>query len=121
VGRDPRLKGALFGSAKDFDARFKQEYPSYQTVPYQAAQAAAAVVVWKDALERAGSFDTNRLREALAATDLETFYGPIRFAPEGNNTAKPMVLRQIQDGQYVVVAPTKWASHPVVFPRQAKH
>ena len=37
----------------------------------------------------------------------------------GNNIAKPMVLRQIQDGKYNVVAPSKWASHPVNFPRKA--
>ena len=28
-----------------------------------------------------------------------------------------MVLRQIQDGEYNVVAPSKWASHPVNYPR----
>ena len=51
------------------------------------------------------------MRDAIAATELETFYGGIKFAPEGNNIAKPMVLRQIQDGgKYNVVAPSKWAS-----------
>ena len=50
------------------------------------------------------------MRDALAATDMETFYGKIKFDATGKNIAKPMVLRQIQDGQYKVVAPTKWAS-----------
>jgi len=110
-------KDELFGSAADYDALFKATYPTYKTVPYQAAQASAAVQVWKDAFERAGSFDVEKVRDAIAATDLETFYGRIKFAPEGNNTAKPMVLRQIQNGVYNVVAPSKWASHPVEFPR----
>jgi hypothetical protein len=30
-----------------------------------------------------------------------------------------MVLRQIQGGKYIVVAPTKYASEPVVYPRKA--
>jgi len=30
-----------------------------------------------------------------------------------------VVLRQIQGGDYVVVAPTKYASDPVVYPRKA--
>ena len=55
----------------------------------------------------------------LSATDMATFYGNIRFSEAGNNIAKPMVLRQIQDGKYVVVAPSKWASHEVNHPRMA--
>ena len=78
-------------------------------------------MVWKDAFERANSFDTEKLRDAIAETDMQTFYGGIRFAPEGNNIAKPMVLRQIQKGKYNVVAPSKWASHPVDYPRKASY
>jgi branched-chain amino acid transport system substrate-binding protein len=104
-------KGKLFGSAGEYDKLFRKAYPAYDTVPYQAAQASAALLVWKDAFERSGSFDTEKLRDALAATDMMTFYGPIDFGPAGNNVAKPMVLRQIQDGEYNVVAPSKFASH----------
>jgi len=111
--------GELFGRAADYNELFLKTYPSYTTVPYQAAQASAAVQVWKDAFERADSFDTEKLRDALAATDLKTFYGPIKFSEAGNNVAKPMVLRQIQNGKYNVVAPSKWASHDVQWPRKA--
>lgn len=109
-----------FGSAADYDKQFKAAYPTYANVPYQAAQASAAVLVWKDAFERANSFDPEKVRDAIAATDMETFYGGIKFAPEGNNIAKPMVLRQIQNGEYNVVAPSKWASHSVEWPRVGK-
>ncbi len=87
-------------------------------MPYQAAQASAAVLVWKDAFERANSFDTEKLRQALSETNMKTFYGDIRFSKAGNNIAKPMVLRQIQDGKLNVVAPSKWASHKVNWPRK---
>lgn len=107
----------LFGTAAEFDKTFKAAFEGYKNVPYQSAQAAAAVMVWKDAFERANSFDRDKLREALAATDMKTFYGNIKFAPEGNNIAKPMVLRQIQDGKYNVVAPSEWASHELQYPR----
>ena len=110
----------MFGTAADYDKLFKETYPGYRNVPYQSAQASAAVMVWKDAFERANSFDTEKLRDALAATDLKTFYGGIKFSSQGNNTAKPMVLRQIQNGTFNVVAPSKWASHPVDFPRVVK-
>ncbi|MGI9436481.1 MAG: amino acid ABC transporter substrate-binding protein [Geminicoccaceae bacterium] len=102
--------GKYFGSAAEFDELFKATYEGYETVPYQAAQASAAVLVWKEAFEKANSFDQDAVREAIAATDMETFYGGIKFAPEGNNIAKPMVLRQIQEGAYNVVAPSEWAA-----------
>ena len=111
-------KGAAFGTAAEFDALFKKTYDGYKNVPYQAAQAAAAVLVWKDALERANSFDIAKVRQAIADTDMKTFYGGIKFAAAGNNIAKPMVLRQIQGGKLNVVAPLKWASHPVDWPRK---
>jgi len=110
--------GAAFGSAGDYDKLFKKTYKGYTNVPYQAAQATAAVLVWKDAFERAQSFDTEKVRVALTKTNMKTFYGSIKFSKAGNNIAKPMVLRQIQNGKLNVVAPLKWASHKVNWPRK---
>ena len=109
--------GRHFGTAAEYDALFKASFDGYKNVPYQAAQASAAVLVWAEAFESADSFDTEALRDAIAATDMKTFYGNIRFSVAGNNIAKPMVLRQIQNGKLNVVAPSKWASHPVQWPR----
>ncbi|MDH3579331.1 MAG: amino acid ABC transporter substrate-binding protein [Hyphomicrobiales bacterium] len=113
-------KDKYFGTAAEYDTLFKKTFDGYKNVPYQAAQASAAVLVWKDAFERAQSLDTEKVREAIAATDMKTFYGNIKFSKAGNNIAKPMVLRQIQDGKYNVVAPSEWASHKVVHPRKAQ-
>jgi hypothetical protein len=50
-----------------------------------------------------------KLNDLIAATDLTTFYGPIKFASEGdhfhNNTALNPMLIQIQDGQIKAIAP----------------
>ena len=109
----------IFGSAANYETEFKAAYPEYKDkkVPYQTAQASAAVYVFKDAFERAGSLDKETLRDAIAETELMTFYGPIKFSENGNNIAKPMVLRQIQDGEYNVVAPAEFASHKLNWPR----
>ena len=109
------------GTDAEYDAAFKKAYPEYTTVPYQTAQATAAVMVWADAFGRAKSTDTDDLRDALASTDMKTFYGGIKFSEAGNHIAKPMVLRQIQDGEYNVVAPSKWASSELRYPRQPKN
>ena len=105
----------LFGSASDFAALFEETYD--YAPPYQAAESAAAVMVFADALSRAGTTDKAAVRDALAATDMQTFYGNVKFDETGKNTAKPMVLYQVQGGEFKVVAPTKWASSEVVYPR----
>jgi len=109
----------LFGTAANYEAEFKAAYPEYadKKVPYQTAQATAAVYVYKDAFERAGSLDREAVRDALSETDMKTFYGDIKFSEAGNNIAKPMVLRQIQAGKYVVVAPSDFAAAELEWPR----
>jgi len=113
-------KDNFFGSGKKYDKDFKKEFG--YAPPYQAAESSAALLVYKDAFERAQSFDTTKVRDALAATDMQTFYGNIKFAPGGQNVSKPMVLFQVicnKDGsscENKVVAPTKWASAKLVHP-----
>lgn len=104
-----------FGSAEDYAKRFEKEFK--YAPPYQAAESSAAVLVYVNAFERGQTFDKDKVRDAIAATDLITFYGPIKFDPTGRNIAKPMVLYQIQGGEYKVVAPSKWATTKLIYPR----
>ncbi len=104
-----------FGWSGDYAETFEKEY-GYMP-PYQAAESSAAVLVYIDALERANSFDTEKVRDALAETKLETFYGWVDFDDTGKNIAKPMVLRQIQKGKLIPVAPSKFAAGKVIYPR----
>lgn len=113
--RSLAYKGELFGSAEDFAKQFEAAY-KYEA-PYQAAQSAAAVHVFVDAFKRARSLDPQMVRDAIAATELDTFYGPVKFDETGRNVAKTMVLTQVQGGKYVVVAPAKWATGKPVVPR----
>ncbi len=108
-------KDNVFGSAMDFAKLFEKTYK--YTPPYQAAESAAAVLVYADAFNRAGSTDPQKVRDALAATDMQTFYGNVKFDATGKNIAKPMVLYQVQNGKYVVVAPSKWAAAKAIIPR----
>lgn len=108
-------KDKWFGSAEDYAKTFEKVYG--YVPPYQAAESTAAVLVYADALGRAGTFDTEKVREAIAATDIQTFYGNVNFDETGKNIAKPMILRQIQNGEYKVVAPTRWATSKLIHPR----
>ena len=98
----------IFGTALDYFKDYKQIYG--YAPPYQSAESSAVVYVYAKALEKANSFDTEKVRDALASLELQTFYGHVKFDESGKNVGKPMVLRQIQDGKYVPVAPTKFAT-----------
>ena len=109
---------AMFGTAAEWNAGFKAAHPSYSSVPYQSAQASAAVYVWKEAFEAANSFDQDAVRDAIAAIEMETFYGDIKFSENGNNIAKPMFMRQIgADGTYSLVE----TFDDMVFPRKVDY
>jgi len=97
-----------FGTAEEYAQLFEKEFD--YAPPYQAAESTAAALTFVDAFQRAGSLDPDKVRDALAATDMQTFYGNIKFDATGKNIAKPMVLYQVQDGEFRVVAPTKWAN-----------
>jgi len=106
--------GRWFGTAQQYADTFSHEFG--YSPPYQGAESTAAVLVFVDAFERAGSLDPKAVRDAIAATDMQTFYGNIKFDETGKNIAKPMVLYQVQNGDYKVVAPTKWANSELVYP-----
>jgi branched-chain amino acid transport system substrate-binding protein len=84
---------------KDFVAREKSD------PDYVHASCAAAAVVLQDAIERAGSTDKSKVRDALAATNVSTFYGPVKFAANGMNEVRDLPIIQVQDKQIKVLHP----------------
>jgi len=72
---------------------------------YIHASCAAAVVVLGNAIERAGLVDKKTVRDALASTDIVTFYGPVKFSPNGMNQARNVPIIQVQDGKVKVLSP----------------
>ncbi len=112
--RTLEYKDRWFGSAEDYAQRFEREYK--HPVTYGSAESSAAVLTFVDAIERAGSLDREKVRDAIARSDLMTFYGPVRFDATGKNAAKSMALYQIQGGRYRVVAPAKWANSTAIYP-----
>jgi len=59
----------------------------------------------ENAVERAGSIDKKKVRDALASTDITTFYGPIKFSANGMNQVRDLPLIQVQDKAIKVLAP----------------
>ena len=94
------IADATFGSAgafaKQFQARFGYE------PDYHVASGAADVLAFKYAIEKAGTLDPKKVRDALAALDAPTLYGRIKFN-SGGQIELPQTLIQIQHGLLVSV------------------
>ena len=72
-----------------------------------------AVQVLADAIKRAGTLDRNQIRDALAATNVVTIRGPIKFDTEGKAILKEG-WRQWQNGKQILVYPLENAAGPVL-------
>jgi len=79
---------------------------AYESDPdYVHASCAAAADVLVSAVQAAGSKDKQAVRDALAATDILTFYGPIDFGDNGMNQGREMPIIQVQGEEIKVLYP----------------
>jgi branched-chain amino acid transport system substrate-binding protein len=83
-----------------------------------------AVYVLKDAIERAGSLDSDKVVTALEKTDIMGVYGRLRFDPKGHQVIPATdpkegavgSILQWQDGKRVVVYPKSIATGEIQLP-----
>jgi len=87
--------------AKEANAKFKAKYG--YNLAGEAVDAYLSMYVLKDALERAGSLDPAKIREALATTHLTggpgmiVGYNSVEFDKNGQNKNASLVMVQIND------------------------
>jgi branched-chain amino acid transport system substrate-binding protein len=109
-------KDEIFGwTAREYAEIFKRDY-GYEP-DYHPPQSTAALQVFHRAIQKAGSQDPEKVRDAIAATSLMTAYGPVKFDERGVNVAKRMAVIQLQDGRAVVVYPAASAEKKLAYPR----
>lgn len=94
-----------------------------QALGPNAAYAYTATYVLIDAIERAGSTDKDKIREALTKTNFEDHIlpqGPITFDEKGQNEGAQAVMNQIIDGKYLTVFPEEYKVEDLIFPNGQK-
>ena len=96
------FKGYIFKDTAEFINIFKNKF-KYDP-DYHNAAGIACVSVLKYAIEKTGSLDREKVREALVNSDLQTIYGTIKFNPNGQINGTSIVL-QILDGKVFEVYP----------------
>jgi branched-chain amino acid transport system substrate-binding protein len=110
-GDDPWKTPKAYGDA------FRAKNPKYSVIPYQVAESSAAVIAFWRAIEKANSLDPTKVRDAIAALDIMTFYGQIKFDSRGINIYKPMAIEQLQpDGKKYTVFPANVAEKEALYP-----
>jgi branched-chain amino acid transport system substrate-binding protein len=114
---DVKYTGPLFGSARQYTEAFQKRYGFEPD--YHAANGSAGGLALQLAIQNAGSLDREKVREALAALDVVTFYGRLKFNDKDYNTYKPMVTIQIQHGKVVTVWPDNVAAAKAIYPTPA--
>jgi branched-chain amino acid transport system substrate-binding protein len=75
----------------------------------------ACVQVVADAIQRAGRLDPAAIRDAIAATNMQTVVGPVRFRADGTG-AQPFVVVQWQNGTQQLVWPKEMGAMPFLYP-----
>jgi branched-chain amino acid transport system substrate-binding protein len=116
-----------YPGATEFWSRYQQI--AGKTATFSQASAYASVQVLKDVLTRVNltgdvAKDRNAIRDALASTDVNTVFGPVKFEDFNgytNQTKLPALLLQVQAGTdgkltWHTVWPASVASQKYVYP-----
>lgn len=118
---DERLnfKDAYFGTAAKFAEYYKANNP--RPIAYHTAAGASCIVAYLHAMKQAKSVEPRAVRDALAAIDVETAYGRIKFTKDGDGD--PVLLGprigQVQNGKIEVVFPAEGGTAKPVYPTPA--
>ena len=108
---------APYPGAKEYYEKFLVKYNT--RTEYHGAQAYAAVYVIAAALRRTKSPTSKSVRNALAATDMMTVFGPVKFISYGTKTQQNRLstfLVQWIDGKLEIIWPQNMATQKYIYP-----
>ena len=103
---EPLPKVLKHPGMEEFIAAYEKRYGEKPN--YHAGSTYGALQVTEAAVKKAGGFDPEKLRDALATLDIETVYGHYKVDAKGMNSAEGLTF-QILKGKRHVVWPDKWA------------
>jgi branched-chain amino acid transport system substrate-binding protein len=99
---------------KEFVAAYKKEFGREPV--YHSAAGYAGCVVYGEGVKRAGTLDSDKVREALLKLDMKTAFGDYKVDETGFQIAHKMVILQWQEGKKHIVWPDELAAMKARFP-----
>ncbi len=102
-----------FPGVQELNAKHQQRFGRPADVIVGPAYACIQIVA--KAIERAASLDPLAIRDAMAATNMQTVIGPVRFRPDGTGIV-PIVFVQWQAGKQELVWPKDLGGVRLLYP-----
>jgi branched-chain amino acid transport system substrate-binding protein len=104
-----------YPGAREFVEAHRKEFPGAD-LSYHTAAGYGGCEILVEAIRRAGSLDSEKLREAILKIDRNTVFGAFRVDRDGAQIAHRLVMFQWQDGKKVIVWPEELAPGQPRFP-----
>jgi branched-chain amino acid transport system substrate-binding protein len=105
----PVARDRWFGDGQQFAQLFQRRF-TYEA-DYHVASAVADVETFAYALEAAGTLDREKVRDAIAKSDFESIYAPIRYQANGQIDI-PQIVIQVENGQVVPIYSDHFLNKP---------
>jgi branched-chain amino acid transport system substrate-binding protein len=102
-----------FPGVQDLNAKHQQRFGRPPDVLVGPAYACVQIVA--NAMERAGKLDPLAIRDAMAATNMTTMVGPVRFRPDGTGIVRTVFV-QWQAGKQELVWPKDLGAERFLYP-----
>jgi branched-chain amino acid transport system substrate-binding protein len=104
-----------YPGAREFVEAHRKSFPGAE-ISYHTGVGYGGCQVLVEAIRRAGSLDSEKVRDAILKMDLNTVFGAFKVDPDGFQIAHRGVIFQWQDGKKVIVWPEEIAPGTPRFP-----
>jgi branched-chain amino acid transport system substrate-binding protein len=111
-----KFKSDYGPTSVQYVAAYRQKYHATDEPSFITADSTASGLALQIAIEHAQSLDPDRVRDALAAMDVNTFYGRLKFDAQGQNSFRNALVLQVQNGRRQTVWPPELASGTAQYP-----
>ena len=103
-----------YPGVKGLNAEYKAKFGTDTHIV--VGNAYASIQVAATAIERAGTLDRTKIRDAIAGIDAMTVFGQIKFNEKGRRINAPLVATQWQKGKMEMVWPDNMKSKAMIYP-----
>jgi len=105
-----------YPGAHEFVEAHRKVFPGADDPTYHTAEGYAACQILLEAVKRAGSLNSEKLRDVILKMELNTAFGAFKVDQDGFQIGHKMVMFQWQEGKKVIVWPQELAPHRAQFP-----
>jgi branched-chain amino acid transport system substrate-binding protein len=108
--------GVKFPGVAELNAKYQAEFK--RPADLLTGPAYACVQILANSIERAGTLDRDKIRDAIGATSMTTVIGPVTFRPDGTGVVLDPLI-QWQNGKLELVWPAAHATAKLAYPAPA--